>query len=115
MWTAKRPTSRTTDFYGRSRKNGGLPSAITARWSQARPDHVDSHRGPFLAISAYSRPGVIRRFVNTTDAVAAIEDILGLDRLSKFDYFSRPLSDVFAAAPDLAPYVAIAPAVDLKE
>ncbi|MGH9761282.1 MAG: bifunctional YncE family protein/alkaline phosphatase family protein, partial [Blastocatellia bacterium] len=29
--------------------------------SQAGPDHVDSHRSPFFAISAYSRPGVIHR------------------------------------------------------
>ncbi len=57
--------------------------------AQAGPDHVDSHRAPFYVISAYNRPGTIHRFVNTTDVVAAVEDILGLDRLSKWDYFSR--------------------------
>src|SRR5258708_31734513 len=46
--------------------------------SQAGPDHVDSHRSPFFAISAYSRPGTTHRFANTTDVIAAIEDILGL-------------------------------------
>jgi DNA-binding beta-propeller fold protein YncE len=83
--------------------------------SQAGPDHVDSHRSPFLAISAYSRPGTIHRFANTTDVVAAIEDILGLGRLSKFDYFSRSLADVFAAQPDLTPYKAVIPEADMKE
>ncbi|HEY6328074.1 MAG TPA: alkaline phosphatase family protein, partial [Blastocatellia bacterium] len=83
--------------------------------SQAGPDHVDCHRSPFLAISAYSRPGVIHRFANTTDVVAAIEDILGLGRLSKFDYFSRLLSDVFADKPDLTPYVAMVPKADMNE
>lgn len=83
--------------------------------SQSGPDHVDSHRSPFLAISAYSRPGTIHRFANTTDVVAAIEDILGLGRLSKYDYFSRPLSDVFANKPDLTPYQAVKPQVDMKE
>ncbi|HWX56115.1 MAG TPA: phosphoesterase, partial [Verrucomicrobiae bacterium] len=83
--------------------------------SQAGPDHVDSHRSPFFAISAYSRHGTVHRFANTTDVVAAIEDILGLDRLSKFDYFSRPLSDVFAATPDLTPYEAITPSADMNE
>ena len=83
--------------------------------SQAGPDHVDSHRSPFFAISAYSRPGTIHRFANTTDVVAAIEDILGLDRLSKYDYFSRSLADVFAATPDLKPYTAITPQADMKE
>ena len=83
--------------------------------SQAGPDHVDSHRSPFLAISAYSRPGTIHRFVNTTDVVAAIEDILGLARMSKFDYFSRSLSDMFSDTPNLAPYSALVPSVDMKE
>jgi len=82
--------------------------------SQAGPDHVDSHRSPFFAISAYSRPGAIHRFANTTDVVAAIEDILGLGRLSKFDYFSRSLSDVFAATPDLTPYRALTPTADMN-
>src|SRR5262249_15219791 len=83
--------------------------------SQAGPDHVDSHRSPFLAISAYSHQGLIHRFANTTDVVAAIEDILGLDRLSKYDYFSRSLSDIFSDTPDFTPYTAITPQIDLKE
>ncbi|HUJ25813.1 MAG TPA: bifunctional YncE family protein/alkaline phosphatase family protein [Myxococcales bacterium] len=83
--------------------------------AQAGPDHVDSHRSPFFAISAYSRPGTVHRFANTTDVIAAIEDIVGMGRLSKFDYFSRSLADVFAAKPDLTPYDAIAPKQDLDE
>ena len=83
--------------------------------SQAGPDHVDSHRSPFFAISAYSRPGTIHRFANTTDVVAAIEDILGLGRLSKFDYFSRPLTDIFAATPDLSPFTAMVPEANRDE
>src|SRR5207245_11650286 len=68
--------------------------------AQAGPDHADSHRAPFYAISAYNRPGTVHRFINTTDVIAAIEDILGMGRLSKFDYFSRSLADIFAPAPD---------------
>jgi YVTN family beta-propeller protein len=83
--------------------------------AQAGPDHVDSHRAPFYAISAYSRPGTVHRFANTTDVIAAIEDILGMGRLSKFDYFSHSLSDVFAPKPDLAPFDAITPKQDLNE
>jgi len=83
--------------------------------SQAGPDHVDSHRAPFYAISAYSRPGTVNRFINTTDVVAAIEDILGMGRLSKFDYFSRPLADIFASTPDLTPFDAITPKQNLSE
>jgi sugar lactone lactonase YvrE len=83
--------------------------------SQAGPDHIDSHRSCFFAISAYNRPGTIHRFANTTDVVAAIEDILGLGRLSKFDYFSRPLSDIFAETPDLSPFTPLVPQVDMNE
>jgi DNA-binding beta-propeller fold protein YncE len=83
--------------------------------AQAGPDHTDSHRAPFYAISAYNRPGTIHRFVNTTDVIAAIEDILGMGRLSKFDYFSRSLADIFAPVPDLTPYDSIIPAQDVNE
>ena len=83
--------------------------------SQSGPDHVDSHRSPLLVVSAYNQPGTIHRFANTTDVVAAIEDILGLDRLSKFDYFSRSLANLFAEKPDLAPYAAVVPQVDMEE
>lgn len=83
--------------------------------AQAGPDHTDSHRAPFYAISAYNQPGTVHRFINTTDVVAAIEDILGMDRLSKFDYFSRSLADIFAPTPNLTPYNLIIPTQNLDE
>jgi len=83
--------------------------------AQGGPDHLDSHRALFFVISAYNRPGTIHRFVNTTDVLAAIEDILGLGRLSKYDYFSRSLADVFSNTPDLTPYAASMPKADLDE
>jgi hypothetical protein len=33
-------------------------------YSQAGPDHTDSHRAPFYAISAYNRSGTVHRFIN---------------------------------------------------
>ncbi len=83
--------------------------------AQNGPDHVDSHRAPFLVISPYDKPGVIHRFANTTDVLATIEEILGLQPMSQFDRFGRPLADIFAAAPDLTPYDAIEPTVDRQE
>jgi hypothetical protein len=83
--------------------------------SQSGPDHVDSHRSPALVISAYNRPGTIHRFANTTDVIAAIEDILKLDRMSKFDYFSRSLADVFSESPDSTPYTVIVPQFNMNE
>jgi YVTN family beta-propeller protein len=83
--------------------------------AQNGPDHVDSHRSVLLTISAYNRPGVVHRFVNTTDVLATIEDILGLRSLSQFDHFGRPMRGLFAGTADMRPYDVIVPEIDLKE
>jgi hypothetical protein len=83
--------------------------------AQNGPDHVDSHRSVFLAISAYNRPGAVHRFINTTDVTQTIEEILGLPALSDYDHFGRPLDDLFAAQADLTPYQALRPGVPLDE
>ncbi|HEY8133507.1 MAG TPA: alkaline phosphatase family protein [Thermoanaerobaculia bacterium] len=83
--------------------------------AQSGPDHVDAHRSLLLVISAYNRAGVVHRFTNTTDVIATIEEILGLDSLSQFDHFGRPLRSIFNAEPDLTPYTALKPVVDLNE
>jgi DNA-binding beta-propeller fold protein YncE len=83
--------------------------------AQNGADHVDSHRAPLLVISPYSRRGTVRRFVNTTDVLATIEEILGLDTLSQFDAFGRPLRGIFAATPDLTPYQVLVPAQPLTD
>jgi YVTN family beta-propeller protein len=83
--------------------------------AQNGPDHVDSHRAPFLVISPYSRRGAVHRFANTTDVLATIEDILGLDSLSHFDTFGRPLRSIFTATPDLTPYQTQVPKQPLSD
>jgi len=83
--------------------------------AQSGPDHVDSHRSVLLTISAWSKPETVHRFVNTTDVVATIEQILGLDSMSSFDRYGRPLRGLFASEPDLTPYHAIKPDIDLDE
>jgi len=83
--------------------------------AQAGPDHVDSHRSVLLMISAWNRAGVVHRFVNTTDVLATMEEILGLDSLSQFDHYGRPLRGLFADQPDLTPYDAMKPGVPLDE
>jgi DNA-binding beta-propeller fold protein YncE len=83
--------------------------------AQDGPDHVDAHRSVLLVISPYNRGRVYHRFVNTTDVLATIEDILGLGRMSQFDHYGRPLREIWDATPDLTPYVALKPAVPLDE
>ncbi len=67
--------------------------------AQDGPDHVDSHRSVFLVASAWNKHGVSHRFVNTTDVLATIEEILGLDALSHFDRFGRPLREIWTSTP----------------
>jgi YVTN family beta-propeller protein len=83
--------------------------------AQSGPDHVDSHRSVLLMISAWNRGGLVHRFLNTTDVLATMEEILGLDSLSQFDHYGRPMRGVFAEQPDLIPYDAIKPGVPLDE
>ena len=77
--------------------------------AQNGPDHVDSHRSVMFAISANSRGGVRHRFANTSDVLATIIEVLHLGSLSQFDFYGRPLRDVFTDSADLAPYAAIVP------
>ena len=44
-----------------------------------------------------------------------MEEILGLGKLSKFDYYGRPLREIFTNKPDLTPYVALKPEQRLDE
>jgi len=83
--------------------------------AQAGPDHVDSHRSVMFTISPWARGGVIHRFVNTTDVLATIEEMLGLDSFSQFDHFGRPLREVWRASPDTRPYAAITPTQKIGE
>ncbi len=83
--------------------------------AQNGPDHVDSHRAPAFVISAYNRGGVIHRWTNTTDVIATMSEILHTGSLSQFDFYGRPLRDIWTSKPDLTPYVAIVPGIDLNE
>ena len=83
--------------------------------AQDGPDHIDSHRSVMFVISAYNRSGVVHRFVNTTDVLATVEEILGLGKLSKFDFYGRPLREIFTNTPDLTPYVSLKSEQPLNE
>jgi YVTN family beta-propeller protein len=83
--------------------------------AQDGPDHVDSHRSVLLVISAYNRGGVLHRFVNTTDVLATVEEILGLENLSTFDHYGRPLREIFTDKANLSPYAVLKPQQSLDE
>ncbi len=83
--------------------------------SQNGPDHVDSHRSPLLVISPWAAGGVVHRFANTTAVLKTIEELLHLGSMSQFDHYGRALRENWRDHPDLTPYTATLPAVDMAE
>ena len=83
--------------------------------AQAGPDHVDSHRSVLMVISPWARSEPQHRFVNTTDVMATMEALLGLDALSPYDHYGRPLLEIWRTAPDARPYAAVAPTQSLTQ
>ena len=83
--------------------------------AQDGPDHVDARRTVGLAISPYSRLGKVdSTLYSTSSMVRSIELLLGLPPMSQYDAAATPLYGAFGDKPDLTPYSAIAPLVDVN-
>jgi YVTN family beta-propeller protein len=64
--------------------------------AQDGPDHVDAHRTTaYLAGPYVKRGAVVSDRYSTVNMLRTIEDILGIEPLSIFDAYQRPMSDVF--------------------
>ncbi|HZT03642.1 MAG TPA: bifunctional YncE family protein/alkaline phosphatase family protein [Steroidobacteraceae bacterium] len=64
--------------------------------AQDGPDHVDAHRSVcFLAGPYLKHHAVVSERYSTVNVLATIEDILGIDHLSIYDAYQRPMSAVF--------------------
>jgi hypothetical protein len=84
--------------------------------AQDGPDHVDSHRSVMLALSPYTRRGIVdSSMYNTASVLRTMELILGLRPMTQFDAGARPLGAAFAATPSNTPYVAEKPRISLTE
>lgn len=84
--------------------------------AQNGPDHVDSHRSVLLALSPYTRRGMIdSSMYNQSSVLRTIELILGLRPLTQFDAAARPLAMAFAGAPSAGPYEAEKARISLTE
>ncbi len=84
--------------------------------AQNGPDHVDSHRSPAFVISPYVKRGAVdSSFYNTTSMLRTMELILGLSPLTMHDAGARPMVSLFTPTPNLQPYSAETPAVNLDE
>lgn len=83
--------------------------------AQDGADHVDARRTVALAISPYSRRGVVdSTLYSTSSMVRSIELLLGLPPMSQYDASATPLYAAFGDKPDLAPVTALPAQVDLN-
>ncbi|MBU6411621.1 MAG: YncE family protein, partial [Verrucomicrobia bacterium] len=84
--------------------------------AQDGPDHVDAHRSPAFIISPYARHGAVdSTMYSTSSMLRTMELILGLQPMTQFDAAATPMFNAFQARPDLRPYDAAPPQVDLQE
>jgi DNA-binding beta-propeller fold protein YncE len=84
--------------------------------AQNGSDHVDAHRTVALAISPYTRRGIVdSTMYSTASMLRTMELILGLRPMSQFDAAARPMYNSFAAEPDLTPYTHLPAQVDLQQ
>jgi DNA-binding beta-propeller fold protein YncE len=84
--------------------------------AQDGPDHVDAHRSVGMVISPYVKKHAVNHTLySTASMLRTIELILGLPPMSQYDAGATPMFDAFAPKPDLTPYVAENPRIDLNE
>ena len=85
--------------------------------AQNGSDHVDAHRSLGFIISPYTqRKGFVDSTLYTTSGfLRTMELILGLEPLSQYDAAATPAYNAFALAPNVAPYAALSPRIDVTE
>jgi YVTN family beta-propeller protein len=82
--------------------------------SQAGPDHVSAQRAEALVAGGPIRRGVVDHTQYTQCSVLlTIEILLGLPPMSQFDADATPMMGLIAAKPDLRPWRASHPNVDI--
>jgi YVTN family beta-propeller protein len=83
--------------------------------AQDGPDHVDARRTVALAISPYTRRGMVdSTFYTTSSVVRTIELLLGMPPMSQYDAAATPLYASFGTQADLTPYTLLPAQVDLN-
>lgn len=83
--------------------------------AQNGPDHVDAQRTVALAISPYTRRGIVdSTMYSTVSMIRTMELILGLEPLSQYDAAARPMFEAFTDVADPAPYICEPAQIDLE-
>jgi len=83
--------------------------------AQDGPDHVDARRTVGLVVSPYVRRGVVdSTLYSTSSMLRTMELLLGLPPMSQFDAAANPMYASFGPDPDLHPFSALPPEVDVE-
>jgi YVTN family beta-propeller protein len=81
--------------------------------SQNGPDHVSDQRSTMYVASPYAAGGVDHDHFTIAGVVHTIEILCGLQPMSIYDQTSLPLYSAFTTHPDLRPFNAVVPSVDM--
>ncbi|HVR47325.1 MAG TPA: alkaline phosphatase family protein [Candidatus Binatia bacterium] len=87
---------------------------ITEDDAQDGADHVSDQRSTLYLASPYARGGAIHEHYSTVSVLRTIELLLGMQPLSNYDATAMPLYTAFGATPNLAPFDATPPQIDLN-
>lgn len=83
--------------------------------AQNGPDHVDAHRSPAYVISPYiKRHHEDHTMYSTSGLLRTIELIIGMPPMSQYDAAATPFYRSFTDTPDLTPFEALPPGVDIN-
>ncbi len=83
--------------------------------AQDGADHVDARRTVALAVSPYIHRGTLdSTLYSTSSMVRSIELLLGLPPMSQYDAAATPMYKAFSETPDLTPYTALPPQIDVN-
>jgi hypothetical protein len=89
---------------------------VTEDDSQDGLDHVDGHRTVGLAISPYTRHGIVdSHFYTIVNMFRTIEQILGLPPTNQYAQAAEPMFTTFTSKPDNTPYTALPNQIPLNE
>jgi YVTN family beta-propeller protein len=84
--------------------------------AQNGPDHVDAHRSILLAMSPFSRRGVVDSTLYTTSGVLrTMELILGIPPMSQYDAAATPMYNAFQTTPVTTGFTGLPARVPLDE
>lgn len=84
--------------------------------AQNGADHVDAHRSiAFVAGGFVKRGYVDHTMYSTSSALRTMELILGIPPMSQYDAAATPMWRCFTSTPDLTPFKALMPNINLKD